>query len=157
MDPTSLPVGPSSPMGDVSDWIAIANTVISIALFVFVWTSRRNQATREQIAETDKSIHGLTSQLQEEVRDIHKRVSGVVTRVARLEEWRQQVPGTADVEKLYTEIAIVKGDIREMNAGVRAISESVTGVQKSVSLVNEHLLQQDKQLERTTERSGRAS
>lgn len=136
----------------------VLNWLTTIGLAVFIWTSQRRQATRDQIKELDNDVRNRSERLEkkisEEVRDIHKRVSSETrkmdNRLTSLEEWRKTVPGTVDVQKLYTELATVRGDVREINSGLKSISGSVGGVQRSISLINEHLLQQDKQLSRTT-------
>lgn len=129
----------------------VLNWLTTIALAVFIWISQKRQVTRDQIKQLDENV-------QLEIRDIHKRVSNETrkldNRITRLEEWRQTVPGTVDVEKLYTQLEVVKGDVKEINSGLKSISGSVGGVQRSIGLINEHLLAQDKQLSRTVKGEG---
>lgn len=101
----------------------IVQAVITIVLWLYVRGVNRHRATTEHI-ET------LATQMD-------TRLDGHEDRITRVEETLRHAPGHSD-------LAAVHGRINELSGAIRELSGIMAGVQRSLSRVEDVLIQTEK-------------
>ncbi len=96
-------------------WFDVLQWFITLGIGVYAWLTNRHRATREQIAEVEK-------------------------RLTRTEETIKHLPDDDELGKMYDRINALHVQLSAVNASLGAIGDTMKSVQRSVSVINDYLL-----------------
>lgn len=117
MDPT-IPA-PANPYAAWQFWFSVGTYVAALGVGVYVWFSNKHKANAAAVTDLDKQIN--------------KRVDTHADRITRAEITLEHMPTHKDISEISTRIEAMHGEISRM-------SGTLSGVNRAVDLMNEHLL-----------------
>jgi hypothetical protein len=100
-------------------WMGFIQFVGMIGVGIYAWYASRQKATAKAVEDLDRQINGRV--------DVHS------DRITRAEITLEHLPTHKDISEISTRIESMHGEISRM-------SGTVTGINRAVDLMNEHLL-----------------
>jgi hypothetical protein len=111
-------------------WLSVGQVVGTAAVAVWVYFVSRQKATSLAVTDLDKQINDRVGQCMEQ---IDERVDKHADRITRAEIRLDHMPTHKDISEISTRIEAMHGEISRM-------SGTLSGVNRAVDLMNEHLL-----------------
>jgi hypothetical protein len=116
----------------LQDWIAFAALALSFGSTIYMYLTAGDRANSGKIKEINDAIAVSDEKIDARVAMLSERLNAHATRIDRVENELRHMPD----KDVITELKLAMGDLK---GELGKLSVSFAGVQRTVSLIDEHL------------------